>query len=53
MLVVLVTLKLQSSACNGQIITFEPLTIIMRHEMQVFLGDHRTFVVDLHIFSFN
>jgi len=44
---------LQISACNGQISTFELLTIIMQHEMRVLLGDHRTIVVGPFICSFN
>jgi len=52
-LLILITLKLQIGAGNGQISTFELSTIIMRHEVRVLLGDHRTFVVDPLIFSFN
>jgi len=46
-------MKLQISACSGQIHTFELSTIIMRREVRVLLGDHRTFVVGPFIFSFN
>jgi len=53
MLVILITLKLQIGACNGQISTFELSSIIMGHEVRVFLGDHRTFVVGPFIFCFN
>ena len=52
-LVILITLKLQVGACSGQISTFELSTTIMRHEVRVLLGDHRTFVVGSFIFSFN
>jgi len=52
-LVILITLKLQIGACNGQIITFELSTIIIRHEVRVLLSDHRMFVVGPLIFSFN
>jgi len=50
-LVILITLKLQIGACNGQISVFELSTIIMRHEVGVLLGDHCTFVVGPFIFS--
>jgi len=53
MLVSLITLKFQISARNGQIITFELSTIIMRHEERVFLGDHCRLVVGPFIFSFS
>jgi len=46
-------MKLQISACCGQISTFELSIIIMRHEVRVLLGDHRTIVVGPLIFSFN
>ena len=49
----LITLKMQIGACNSQISTFELLTITMRHEVRVLLGDRRTFVVGPLIFSFN
>ena len=52
MLVSLITLKLQISACNGQIGTLEPSTIIMSHEVLVFLDDYRRPVVGPFIFSF-
>jgi len=52
-LVILITLKLQIGACNGQISTCQLSTIIMRHEVRVLLGDHRTFVVGSFVFSFN
>jgi len=52
-LVILIALKLQIGACNGQISTFELSTIIMRHVVLVLLGDHRTFIVGPLIFSFN
>jgi len=51
--VIRTTLSLQIGACNGQISTFELSTIIMRHEVRVLLGDHRTFVVGPLVFSFN
>jgi len=44
-LVILITLKFQVCACNGQIRTFELSTITMRHEVRVWLADHHTFVV--------
>jgi len=50
-LVILITLKLQIGACNGQISTFELSAMIMRHEVRVLLGDHRAFVVGPFIFS--
>jgi len=50
---ILITLKLQIGACNGHISTFELSTIIMRHEVQILLGDHRTFVVGPFVTSFN
>jgi len=53
MLVILITLKLQIGDCNGQISTFELSPIIMRQEVRVFLGDHRTFVVGPFVFSLN
>jgi len=53
MLVSLITLKLQISACNGQISMLEPSTIIMRHEVRVFLSDYRRPVVGPFIFSFS
>jgi len=37
MLVSLITLKFQISARNGQIITFELSTVIMRHEVLFYL----------------
>jgi len=49
-LIILITLKLQIGACNGQISTFELSTTIMRHEVRVLFGDHRTFVVGPFIF---
>ena len=52
-LVILITLKLQIGACNGQITKFELSTVIMRPKVRVFLGDHRKFVVGPFIFSFN
>jgi len=52
-LVILITLKLQIGARNCQISKFELSTIVMRHEVRVLLGDHRTFVVGPSIFSFN
>ena len=52
-LVILITLKLQIGACNGQISTFKLSIIIMRHEVRVLLGDHRTFVVGPFMFSYN
>jgi len=52
-LVILITLKLQIGACNGQISTFKLSIIIMRHEGRVLLRDHRTFVVGPFIFSFS
>jgi len=52
-LVVLIALKLQTGACNGEISTFELSTIIMRHVVRALLGDHRTFVVGPLIFSFS
>jgi len=36
-----------------QISTFELSGIIMRHEVRVLLGDHRTFFVGPLVFSFN
>jgi len=51
--VILITLELQVGACNGQISTFELSTLIMKHQVRVLLGDHRTFVVGPLIFSFN
>ena len=51
-LIILITLKLQSGACNGQITTFQLSTIIVTNEVRVLLGDHRTFVVGPLIFSF-
>jgi len=53
LVLVLITLKLQIGACNGQTSLFEILTIIMRREVRVLLGDHRMFVVGPFIFSFN
>ena len=50
---VLIALKLQTGACNGEISTFELSTIILRHEVQVLLGDNRTSVVGPFIFFFN
>jgi len=52
-LLILITLTLQIGACNGQISTFELLTIILKHEVRVLLCNHRTFVVGPLIFSFN
>jgi len=52
-LVILTTLKLQIGPCSGQISTFELSNIIMRHEVRVLFGDHRTFVIGPFIFSFN
>jgi len=49
----MITLKLQIDACNGQISTFERSTIILKHEVLVLLGDHRTFVVGPVVFSFS
>jgi len=52
-LVILTTLKLQISGCNGQISKCELSAIIMRHEVRVLLGHHRTFVGGPLIFSLN
>ena len=52
-LAILITLKMQIGAYNGQISMFELSTIIMRHEVRVLLGDHRKFVVSPLIFWFN
>jgi len=52
-LVILITLKLQIGACNGQIGTFKLSTIIMRHEVRVLLDNRSTFVVGPFIFSFS
>jgi len=46
-------MKLQISVCSGQISTFELSTIIVRREVRVLLGVHRTFVVGPFIFSFS
>ena len=53
MIVMLITLKLQIGACIGQISTFKLSITIVRHEVGVLLGDHRTFVVGPFIFSFS
>jgi len=53
MLAILITLKLQIEACNSQISTLELSTNIMRQEVRVLLGDHRTFVVGPLILSFS
>jgi len=53
MLVSPIALKFQISARNGQIITFEHLTLFMRHEVRVFLGALGRLVVGPCIFSFS
>jgi len=46
-------IEVQDWECNGQISTFELSPIVMRHEVRVLLGYHRTFVVGPLVFSFN